>query len=81
MILLIRRKDERQPRSNHLDDLPCLDNGEFVGALIKSGSCGCMPNNVVHGFKNGSDTDQLVFLCNVPPRGDVNPLQNDNQPE
>ena len=48
---------------------------------VKSGSWVYVPDDAVHGFKNGSDTDQLVFLCNVPPRGDVNPLQNDDQPE
>ena len=48
---------------------------------VKSGSWVYVPDNTEHGFKNGSDMDQLVFLCNVPPRGDVNPLQNDNQPK
>ena len=48
---------------------------------VKSGSWVYVPDDAVHGFKNGSDTDHLVFLCNVPPRGYVNPLQNDDQPE
>lgn len=32
-----------------------------------------IPSNVPHNFYNTSDTEHLVFLCIVPPEGDVNP--------
>ena len=32
-----------------------------------------IPSNVPHNFYNSSDSEHLVFLCIVPPEGDVNP--------
>lgn len=42
---------------------------------LRSGSWVYVPDGVEHSFRNESDMEPFVFLCNVPPRGDVNPLQ------
>jgi len=33
-----------------------------------------VPEDIPHNFWNTSETEQLVLLCIVPKRGDVNPL-------
>ncbi len=54
-----------------------IDGTEYA---MSPGSWIYVPSNVPHSFWNSSDEKELVFLCIVPPEGDVNPLDLQNRP-
>ena len=41
---------------------------------VERGSWCHIPGNIPHNFYNSSDSEHFVFLCIVPPEGDVSPL-------
>ncbi len=41
---------------------------------VERGSWCHIPGNIPHNFYNSSDSEHFVFLCIVPPEGDVNPM-------